>query len=361
MHGKVNGLRWIILALVVVTGGVSYILRTNVSVIGGTMREDLGISEIQLGLIFSAFAAGYALFQFPGGIFGDKFGARVALVAIAIAWGVLTVVTGLVPDTTAWSVTAIVGFLIVTRFLVGMTHAPIFPITNGRLVSRWFPIGQWGLPNGLTSTGLTLGAAATAPLLVWLMSLYGWRESLFITAPVAFIIALVWWFVVRDDPAQHPLMTQAEHQVIIAGRKPSTDGAKSDWRAVLKNREILLLAFSYFCMNYVFYLFFNWFFYYLVDVKGFAAEEAGLLTAALWIIGAVGATIGGFGCDRLIARYGLRWGPAILAGGGLVLCALFLLAGALTAAPYLAIAFLCICFGFTQITEAAFWSTAIAV
>jgi ACS family glucarate transporter-like MFS transporter len=130
---------------------------------------------------------------------------------------------------------------------------------------------------------------------------------------------------------------------------------------VLKNRDILLLTASYFCMNYVFYLFFNWFFFYLVDVKGFNNQEAGALTAAQWVIGAVGATLGGLSCDLLISRFGLRLGPRILSIPSLVLCAVFLVLGATSASPYLTVSLLCLCFGCTQITEAAYWSTMMSV
>ncbi len=356
-------MRWLILFLIVIASGVSYVLRTNISVVGESMIADLGLTEIQLGMIFSSFAAGYAIFQFPGGVFGEKYGARFALTAIAIAWGVLTILTALVPGSDVIPLTLTLAVLIVIRFLVGMTHAPIFPVACGGVISRWFPVGSWGLPNGLSSTGLTLGAAATAPLLVWLMETYGWRGALFITAPVGFILAIAWWLIVRNDPAEHPLVGEAELALIKAGRSPTDDAAadKDAWKVVIRNRDILLLTISYFCMSYVFYLFFNWFFFYLVDVKEFAAREAGTLMAALWILGAVGATLGGFACDRLIGRFGFRWGPAGMAGTALVFCGLLLVLGALADHPYMAVVLLCACFAFNQITEAGYWATAIAI
>lgn len=358
-----TGVRWLVLALIILASGVSYVLRTNVSVIGESMMTDLGLNEVQLGMVFSAFAAGYAIFQFPGGVFGEKTGARFALTGAAVAWGVLTLLTALIPGTDTISIGGVLAMLIVVRFLVGATHAPVFPIACGGVICRWFPVGSWGLPNGLSSTGLTLGAAATAPLLVWLMEMYGWRGSLLISAPIAFVLAATWWFVVRNDPADHPLVGTAELALINADR-PSDENTvkhKGDWKQVIRNRDILLLTASYFCMNYVFYLFFNWFFFYLVDVKQFPAQEAGSLMAALWIIGAIGATLGGFSCDRLIARFGFRWGPGGMASISLVLCATFLVLGAMANDPYVAVVLLCVCFGCTQITEAAYWATAIAI
>jgi len=123
----------------------------------------------------------------------------------------------------------------------------------------------------------------------------------------------------------------------------------------------LLLTASYFCMNYIFYLFFNWFFFYLTDVKGFSAQEAGGLTAAMWVIGSVGATIGGLSCDRFIGWFGLRRGPQILSITSLVLSGVFLVLGATSSGLYSTVGLLCFSFGFTQITEAAYWATMISV
>jgi ACS family glucarate transporter-like MFS transporter len=353
----------VILLLIVVASFVSYVLRTNLSIVGPTMIGELGLSEIQLGMVLSAFALGYTIFQFPGGIFGDLVGPRLAVTLMASAWGLLTVASGLVPGTTAASRSVVVAALFVIRFLVGVSHAPIFPVTTGGMVSNWFPVSAWGLPNGLSSAGLTLGAAATGPLIVWLTASVGWRGSFLATAPAAFLLAGVWWWYTRDHPGQHPRVTKSELDLIEANR-PSPEAAAKErgvWKAALRNREICLLTASYFCMSYVFYLFFNWFFYYLVEVRGFEAERAASLSAAQWIIGAAGATIGGLLCDSTMRRFGMRRGARVWPVVGLVGSAGLLAAGAWAKDPALAVVLLAACFGMNQITEAGFWATTIAV
>lgn len=155
--GRGIPIRWLILALIVLASFVSYVLRTNMSIIGEAMISDLGLTEVHLGMVFSAFAAGYAIFQFPAGVFGGRVGSRVAIATVAVVWGVLTIATGLVPSSNVASIGLIVVSLIVVRFLLGVAQAPIFPVTGGT-VGDWFPVGRWGLPMGLASTGLTLGA-----------------------------------------------------------------------------------------------------------------------------------------------------------------------------------------------------------
>jgi ACS family glucarate transporter-like MFS transporter len=355
--------RWVILGLLFVASFVAYVLRTNMSIAGESMMADLGMSKIQLGMVLSAFAWGYAIFQFPGGIFGDKVGSRRALTIIAVLWGILTLATGLVPGKTLAATTVILTALIGLRFLMGVVQAPLFPVACGRTIGNWFPVSGWAFPNGLTSTGLTLGAAATAPLIAWLMETLGWRESFVLTAPLAFLIAGVWWWYARDNPADHPRVSKKELSLINADR-PSPEQEVDDkvaWKHVLKNRDILLLTSSYFCMNYVFYIFFNWFFIYLVDVREFEILEGGYFAAAPWMVGAVAASVGGFWCDRLCKRFGPRWGCRIPGVIGLSCVAGLLFLGATAKNPYLAVVFLSLSFGCTQLTEGAYWAAAIFV
>jgi len=357
-----KGTRWIILSIIVLASFVAYVLRTNLSIVSEAMMHDLGMNEYELGMVFSAFAAGYAFFQFPGGVFGDRFGPRYTITAMAIAWALLTVVTALIPGADAWSTGAIVATLIVTRFLVGVTHAPFFPVTIGGTIASWFPVRQWGLPNGLSSAGLTLGAAATAPIVVWLMNDFGWRGALLITAPTALVVAAIFHWYVTDDPADHPRISDAELALIKSDQPPASDGpTKGVWKLALKNKNVLLITISYFCSNYVFYLFFNWFFFYLVDVKGFSAPDAGMLTAALWILGAIGATAGGFICDAMVRRLGIRLGPRYMTMTALFLSAIFLYLGATSDNVIVTVTMLCICFGCNQLSEAPIWVATMAV
>ena len=355
--------RWVILALLFMMSFVAYVLRINMSIAGENMMADLGVSKIQLGMVLSAFVWGYAIFQFPGGVIGGIMGSRRTLTLIAVCWGILTLATGLVPGTAIASTTVILATLIALRFLIGVAQAPLFPVFGGGTIEAWFPVSGWAFPSGLTSTGLTLGAAATAPLVAWLMEALGWRESFVVTAPIAFVIAGFWWWYARDDPADHPRVGKQELDLINADRPPRKPAVEDStaWKRVLKNRDILLLAASYFCMNYVFYIFFNWFFIYLVDVRHFEILEGGFYAAAPWMVGAVAASVGGLWCDRLCKRIGPRWGYRIPGVVGLTLVAGLLFLGATAKNPYLAVVLLSLSFGCTQLTEGSYWAASISV
>jgi ACS family glucarate transporter-like MFS transporter len=360
--GRRTSIRWIILALLFFASFVAYILRTNMSVAGEALMTDLDLSKMQLGMVLAAFAWGYALFQFPGGLFGDAVGSRRALTIIAVLWGVFNLLVGLVPGPAAIPTSVILVCLIVLRFLMGVAQAPLFPATSGGTIHDWFPVSGWALPNGLTNAGLTLGSLATVLLIPWLMETIGWRQSFVLTAPLAFVIAALWWWYVRDRPADHASVSREELALIDADRPPTTGLAPlGAWKLVLRDREVLLLTAGYFCSNYVFYLFFNWLFIYLVESRGFKILEGGYYASAPWIAGAFGALAGGALCDGLSRRVGMRWGcrvPGIL---GLALTAGLIVVAATAASPCAAVVYLSLCLGCQQITEGAFWAATIAV
>jgi ACS family glucarate transporter-like MFS transporter len=355
--------RWRILALLFCAGFIAYLLRTNMSIAGESMMTDLGLSQMQLGMVLAAFAWGYGLFQFPGGLFGDRIGARRSVTLMLVAWGILNIPIALVPKASSAAPAMILGSLIGLRFLMGMAQAPYFPVTGGGTTCTWFPVGGWALPTGLQNAGLTLGSAATGPIVAWLMERVGWRQSFVLTAPPAFLVAAIWWWYARDSPASHHGVTPAELELIDAGRpsEPATEEDRDAWKVVLKDRNVLLLTASYFCQNYVFYFFFNWLFIYLVESRGFKILEGGAYAAAPWLTGTVMAVLGGLTCDVVTRRSGIRRGCRLPGAGAMVGAAVLIAAAASARSSMMAVILLSLCLGCQQFSDAAYWAATIAV
>ena len=358
-----TGIRWRILALVVASSFVAYLLRTNMSVAGERMMGDLGLTQVQLGVVLAAFAWSYAAFQFPGGVWGDRVGGRRAIAILALLWGASNLLIGFVPGRDLASPVIIMGALIALRALMGAAQAPLFPVTGGAMTCNWFPVTGWAFPSSVSNAGLTLGAAATGPLIAWLMVTFGWRQSFVMTAPLAVLLAAWWWWYVRDTPAQHPRVGAAELALIDRDRPATfTEPAPAGiGMRMLKDPQILVLSASYFCSNYVFYFFFNWLFIYLVENRGFKVLESGFYASAPWLSGALGALAGGILCDRMSVRLGKRRGHRWVAMAGLTLAGVMLMAAAVAAAPLVAVLLLSLCLAFQQLTEGVFWSAAISI
>jgi ACS family glucarate transporter-like MFS transporter len=183
---------------------------------------------------------------------------------------------------------------------------------------------------------------------------FGWRGSFWALAPLGLVTALLWWQYARDTPALHPGVDAAERTFI--GVRTADPTARGSSRDALMRRDVWLVAASYFCMNVVFLLFSQWLFQYLVEERGFSTLESGWLYMLPFLVGAAFASIGGYTCDRLCARFGAAWGHRVPAVFGLLMVAALLFAGGEAPNAYVAVGLLALCFGFTQFTEGVFWS-----
>jgi ACS family glucarate transporter-like MFS transporter len=348
--------RYRVLTLLFVISFVNYLLRNSISVAVPSMRAEFGFTSAELGWILGSFNLTYTFLMIPGGILGERSGARRALAILAVTWGVLTWLTGFVPALMAASATGVLVALVGTRLLVGATHAPIFPVIAGAIES-WFPPGRWALANAVSTSGPAIGQAAIGPIVTALILHFGWRESFYALAPLG-VLAGIWWYTsMRDRPGLHPAVGSEEAALIAAGRDraaPAVD--MGGWRSVILKRDVILLAVAYFCMNIVFYFFSQWLFAYLAEERGFSMLEGGWLYVLPFVTGSVFTLVGGWACDLLCRRFGPRAGCRATAMPALVLAAVFLLIGAHAPNPYVAVAMLSLCFGFTLFTDAAHWA-----
>ena len=90
-----------VLILLCIMYAMTYIDRNNVSTAAYVFKKDLNLSNTQVGLVFSAFAYPYLIFQIIGGWVSDRFGSRLALTVSALIWGAATFLTGMANGLTA--------------------------------------------------------------------------------------------------------------------------------------------------------------------------------------------------------------------------------------------------------------------
>ena len=201
--------RWRILFLLLLISIVTYIDRVNISVTARHMMPSLGLTDIQMGWIFSAFVLGYALFQVPGGWMGDRWGPRRVLTFAVIWWSIFTAFTAIAPTLPLANLIGIMGSLMVVRFLIGIGEAAALPNFN-RAVANWHPPRERGLSIGITIGGIGVGSALTPPVTAWIMVNYGWQTAFYAAGLLGLAIALLWYWYARDFPRQHPHVNEAE-------------------------------------------------------------------------------------------------------------------------------------------------------
>jgi MFS transporter, ACS family, glucarate transporter len=352
-----SSVRWLIASLAGAFAFVSYVERMNISVAAELMMPELGLTKTEMGQIFSSFLFGYAIFQVPAGRLGDANGPRITLAVAALLWGVTSVLTGVLPKTFVAGTTAVLISLVAVRFVLGASEAATFPV-GSRAIRNWTPPSERAFANAFMMAGSASAAAASAPLVSWLMLRFGWRPAFYITSLFAFAIAAVWYLVVRDHPRDHRWVNEKELQWINPDRA-SPRAKHASLFHVLRDRDILFLSLSYTCEGYVLFIFVFWLYIYLVEVKGFSMLNGGLVASLPWLAALACAPIGGFVCDRLSETRGRFAGARTVIIVGYGLSGALLFAAATLHGRVAVIAALCVSVGALYFAEPAFWATAV--
>jgi ACS family D-galactonate transporter-like MFS transporter len=295
---KRTRVRLLILALV--TGGtmINYLDRTVLGVSAPFLTKDLHLDPAVMGLVFSAFSWTYAAAQIPGGIFLDRFGARLTYFLSLSFWSLFTLAQGFAGG---------LGSLLAFRLGLGVAEAPCFP-TNSRVVSSWFPQHERARATGVYSVGEYVGLAFLSPLLFWIIAAFGWRV-LFVGVGVLGVSFGALWYLTYRDPHESKRVNQAELDYIAQtdaiGRH--SDNAKFSWSTVgklLRSRQIVGAAIGQFAGNCTLVFFLTWFPTYLATERHMGFIKVGFYAVLPFIAGAIGVMLGGVISDMLLRRTG---------------------------------------------------------
>lgn len=334
--------RWGILALLFAISAVTYMDRVNISVTARQMMPAYGLTDQDMGYVFSAFVFGYALCQIPGGRLGDRWGARVVLAYALVWWSLCTVLTAVVATLPLAGLVGTVGALVIVRFLLGVGESVALPNFN-RAVADWMPPGRRGLGIGIAIGGIGIGAAITPPLASWVMVNYRWQSVFYLSALIGLVVAILWVFCSQDRRSDG--MTTAQ-----------TTSVPIPWRQILRSRSLWWLVASYACLGYVAYIYMSWFYLYLVNVRGIDLLRGGWLAAGPFLAILLFCPLGGWMTDKLVPTLGLRKARLSIGMLGMALAGGLIAVGAWVESQTMAIVCLSLGAGWLYFTVGAYWS-----
>jgi len=292
--------RYHILALVFITVVINYLDRSNISVAAFAIREDLGLSTVQMGVIFSAFAWTYSTLQIPGGIMVDRVRARILYPVILVLWSGATLVQGFI--------SSLAGF-IGCRAAIGIFEAPSYP-ANNKIVTSWFPEKERASAIAIYTSGQFIGLAFLTPALVLIQSCLGWRGLFIVSGIIGLVWAVIWYFAYRD-PDQHKKVNQAELDYIAEGgglvdgsaeKKERQKFTWSDFKQAFVHRKLWGVYIGQFCLGSLFVFFLTWFPTYLVEYRGLDFIKSGFLASLPFLAAFVGVLLSGFTSDYLVRK-----------------------------------------------------------
>ena len=349
LRGRV---RWLLIFWMFVISAVAYLDRVNISIAGSSIEQEFHLEHVQLGWVFSAFVLGYALFQAPGGWLADRFGPRRVIALGTVWWAVFTALTAFVSA----KFFAALFILLAVRFLLGIGEAVVYPSSN-RLVASWIPSSERGVANGWIFAGVGAGAGIAPVLITYILVHHGWRWSFWISALIGLAAGVVWLWLARNKPDEHPWIDAEETSYIRAGLPASVKAARAlTWGTILGSGNVWVITLSYFTYGYVAYIFFTWFFIYLSKVRGLNLKSSAYYGMLPFLAMAVCSPLGGWISDGIARRYGKRAGRCGVACVGMGLCAVFVALGPHAQDARVASVILAGGAGALYISQSAFWS-----
>jgi MFS family permease len=391
--------RYTVMAFLCVLSFLTYFDRVCIVRAAGDIQRDLDLSEEQMGLIFGAFWLAYALFEIPGGWLGDRYGARLTLTRIVLAWSVFTILSG-----------AATGFvsLLTYRLLFGAGEAGAYP-NMARVQANWLPARSRARAGGLLWL-LARWGGAFSPILFGLMLSYfgspGFRGALeAVGLPndvaawrVAFwaagLVGVVWclgfypWF--RDDPAAVPSVNAAELRLIkgepanpppttaiaaspglaqrlarVEKTPPPAEGHRmpgSAWRALFLSRSLWAMGCLYILGSFGWSFFVSWMPRYLKDTHGLSYEKSEWMTGLPLFFGGIACLVGGALSDALVRRTGRKWlGRALFPMTGYTVAAVAMLCLRFAGSPEEATVLLCLAGAAFDFGQGANWATIVDI
>jgi ACS family glucarate transporter-like MFS transporter len=256
--------RYWVIVFAVTLSILAYIDRVCISMAAPVMSRDLGLSKVEMGSVFSAFALAYALFEVPGGWLGDWMGPRKVLLRIVLWWSTFTALTG-----SMWSLTS----LWTTRFLFGAGEAGCFPNLT-KAFTTWLPGREQVRAQGIMWTFARWGGAFTPPLVILVFQFMSWRWAFGLFGSLGLIWGTFFYIWFRDNPRDHKSVNAGELALLAGNEQLASGHGDVPWKKLLASRTVWLLWAQYFFLSYPWYFFITWLPTYLQEGRGLNPEAS---------------------------------------------------------------------------------------
>ncbi|MDA1075173.1 MAG: MFS transporter [Proteobacteria bacterium] len=266
----------------------NFIDRQLLSILQESIREELFLSDSQLGLLTGfAFAIFYVSFGIPIARWADK-GNRRNIISMAIGlWSLMTALSGYAQNYIQ---------LLFARIGVGVGEAGGSPPAHS-IISDIFPVKSRATALAFYSTGVNFGILFGFLLGGWLNEYFGWRTAFLVVGVPGIIMAAVVRFTLAE-----PIRGLSENRT-VQDAIPMIDVLKLLWSRNSFRHMTLGAALNAFAG----YSTSNWTASFMIRSHEMTTGELGTwLALIMGAGGAVGVFLGGLFADRLAVK-DKRW------------------------------------------------------
>ena len=335
--------RYSVLSILWLSWLFSFLDRMVISVSLPFIGAEFQLDAASQGIILSAFFAGYALFQIPGGILADRFGSR-RVMAFAIAWwSVFTSLTGMALS---------YPVLLVCRFVFGVGEG-CFPGASWKTIATYFPSKERATATAIQGSVNTLGPAVASLVAAGVIAAFGWRAVFIGLGIPGIAVTLLILLYVKDNPLHHPGMTTEELNELNMDAQEASIKHKIQFKQFLQTKILWQMVFIWFLFDITFWGFVSWLPSYLMKIRGFSVIQTGIFGSLPFFIGTIGMLAGGYLSDKFKGYRKWLFIPNTLVAAGFLY-----LTYSVTSAAW-AVVFQCVSALFMFLAFSAFWGLVI--
>ncbi|MDE1180298.1 MFS transporter [Paraburkholderia sp.] len=339
---RISSATSIVLVMLCIMYFITYLDRVNVSTAAAGFGKEFHLSHTQIGLVFSAFAYPYLIFQIIGGWVSDRFGAKRTLIVCGAIWAVATLLTGFAGGLFS---------LLAARVLLGFGEGATFPAATAAM-SRWVAKEQRGFAQGITHAASRIGNAVAPGVIVLVMATWGWRESFYICGVLSLVWVGIWSLTFTENPKDHPRITREELESLPT---PKPKVANVPWKPLF--RRMWPVTIVYFCYGWTLWLFLSWIPQYFLHSYHLELQKSAMFASVVFFAGVIGDTLGGIVTDRIFTRTrSLKRARSWMVSVCMAFCLASLIPLMFTHNLYLSMACLASGFFFAEMTIGPMWA-----
>jgi len=257
---------------------------TIFSIIGVAIKDELGLSEAQFGILVATPILTGSITRLFLGVWTEKYGGRLVFPAQMILTAMATWALTLADSYVMYLIAALGIGLAGGSFIIGVAY-----------VSRWYDAGRQGTALGIFGAG-NVGAAVTKFVAPFVMVAYGWHGVAYAWAAALAVIGVLFFLFAKDDPE----MVERRKTGV---RAPSM----AEQFAPLKNLQVWRFSLYYFLVFGAFVALALWMPHYLIEVYGLDVKTAGMAAASFSLSASLFRAYGGHLSDKFGARSVMYW------------------------------------------------------
>ncbi|MFT4021325.1 MAG: MFS transporter [Acinetobacter sp.] len=306
---------WRIMPFLCLCFVICWLDRVNISFAHLQFKSDLNINDASFGLIVGALSLGCLIFDIPGTLILEKYGAKKTITRIMILWGIATIGTAFAKTTEQFYI---------FRFLLGAAEAGFFPGVILYL-TYWFPTSWRARISSRFIIAIGICGIIGGPLASWIMThlndvagFRGWQWLFIFTGILPLFVGVVAWFWLDDKPIHAKWLSEHEKNIVMQAlekdKQQEKENKKDNLVKALKDFRVWVIIISYvltiICTGNVV----NFWAPSIIKESGsISLGSVGLLSSLPWIIGVIVMLVASRLSDQYQER---RW---FFAGGGIAI------------------------------------------